>query len=155
MGAMTNERSFLIIKPDALQRGLVGEVIHRLERKGLRLIGLKLITISRAQAEKQYACHHGKPFYERLLKFMTSGPSLVVVVTGMNAVKVVRVLVGATDPTVADPGSVRGDFSLDITQNIVHASDCPESVQHELPIFFTEQELVDYTPVLKPWVNYL
>jgi nucleoside-diphosphate kinase len=152
---MSSELTFVILKPDALQRGLLGDTISRFERKGLKIRGLKLIQITREQAEQQYDCHKGKSFYDRLLKFMTSGPVVVMVVEGMQAIKVVRRLVGATDFTVAEPGSIRGDYSLDPTQNIVHASDSPESVKHEMPIFFSDKELVEYTPALKNWVNFL
>ena len=150
---MPTELSFVIIKPDAIQRGLVGEVISRFEKKGLKIRGLRLIQITREQAEKQYECHKGKQFYDRLVKFMTSSPSVVLALEGMNSLKVVRKVVGATDPTLSEPGTIRGDFSLDITHNIVHASDSLESCRHELPIFFNDQELVDFVPSLKGWIN--
>jgi len=150
---MPIERSFVIVKPDGIQRGLLGEVISRFEKKGLKIIGLKLIRISEEQAERQYECHIGKPFHRKLVNFMTSGPSAVIALEGLNAIKVVRNIVGATDPVLAAPGSIRGDFSLDMTYNIVHASDSVESCNHELPIFFSEKELVDFQPALKNWIN--
>lgn len=150
---MANELSFVIVKPDGLHRGLVGEVIARFEKKGLKLRGLKLIKITPAQAEKQYQCHKGKAFYDKLVKFMTSGPSVVMVLEGNNSLKVVRRVVGVTDPTLAEPGTLRGDFSLDITQNIVHASDSPESCAFEWPIYFSPQELAEYDLCLKPLIS--
>jgi nucleoside-diphosphate kinase len=148
------ERSFVIIKPDAVHRGLIGEVITRFERKGLKILGLKMLQISREQAMEQYACHKGKPFYEKLVSFMTSDPVVALVVEGENAVSIVRRMVGATNPTLSDPGSIRGDYSMDQTNTVVHASDSTESVAHELPIYFKEGELFKYPHALKDWLNY-
>ncbi len=146
------ERTFVIIKPDAVQRGLVGEIITAFERKGLKILGMKMLTISQQQAERQYAVHKGKAFYDSLVKFMTSGPCVAIALEGKNAIHLVRKLVGATDPAQSDPGSIRGRYSVDMKHNLIHASDCPESVNHELPIFFTEPELMKYEMSWFPWL---
>ncbi|MFZ2957323.1 MAG: nucleoside-diphosphate kinase [Candidatus Ozemobacteraceae bacterium] len=145
------ERSFIIVKPDAVQRGLVGAIVHRFEQKGLRLVALKMLRITQEQAERQYSCHKGKPFYETLVRFMVSGPSIALVVEGKNSIHLVRKMIGATDPDKSEPGTIRGDFSIDVKHNLVHASDSPESVAHELPIYFSEQELLKYDPALQGW----
>ena len=145
------ERSFIIVKPDAVQRGLVGAVLHRFEQKGLKLVALKMLRITKEQAACQYSCHLGKPFYETLVQFMVSGPAVALVVEGKNAILLVRKMIGATDPDKSEPGTIRGDFSIDVKHNIVHASDSLESVAHELPIYFSEQELLKYDPALQGW----
>lgn len=151
---METELSFVIIKPDAVQRGLIGDIISRFEKKGLKLRGLKLLTISQEQADRQYACHKGKPFLPMLLRFMTSGPAVAMVLEGTEAIAIVRKMVGETNPINALPGSIRGDYALDFTQNIVHASDSTQSVQTEMPIFFSESELVKFDLALKSWINF-
>jgi nucleoside-diphosphate kinase len=131
------DRTFVIVKPDAVRRGLVGDILSRLERKQLRVVAAKLRTIDRATAERHYAEHAGKPFYEPLVDFITSGPSLLVVVEGPGeTVKVVRTLMGATDPKDAAPGTIRGDLATITKENLIHGSDSPESVARELEIFF-------------------
>ncbi len=135
------EKTFVILKPSAVSRGLVGEIISRLERKGLRLIQLKMKTISRDEAEKLYQVHVGKPFFEDLIKTITAGPSILSVWEGREAVQAVRRLIGATDPVKADPGTIRGDFGLDITDNLIHASDSAESFDKECFIFFRPEEI--------------
>lgn len=146
------ERTFVIIKPDAVQRGLIGEIITAFERKGLKVLGLKLLHITESQAERQYAIHKGKAFYDSLVKFMTSGPCVALALEGRNAIHIVRKLVGATDPAQSEPGSLRGRYSVDMKHNLIHASDSPESVKHELPIFFSEQELMAYEMSYFPWL---
>ncbi len=146
------ETSFVMIKPDGVQRGLVGEVIRRLEAKGLRLVALKMLRISREMAETHYREHQGKPFYEGLMDFITSGPVVAMAWRGPKAVSVIRKVMGPTDPAEAPPGTIRGDYGLDVGQNIVHGSDSPESAQRELDLFFSTEELVDYTRSLEPWV---
>ncbi|RCK79696.1 MAG: Nucleoside diphosphate kinase [Candidatus Ozemobacter sibiricus] len=148
------ERAFVIIKPDGVQRGLVGEIIQRFERKGLRLVGLKMIHITLEQARRQYACHEGKPFYDSLIKFMTSGPSVAMVLEGRDAIALVRKLMGATDPLKSEPGTIRGDHSVDIKHNLVHGADSLESYQHEMPIYFAPDELFDYELALTGWMYY-
>jgi nucleoside-diphosphate kinase len=140
----STERTLAIIKPDAVQRRLIGEIVGRLERKGLRIIGLKLIQIDRPLAERHYAVHKGKPFYEALLEFIISGPAVVVALEGPQAIKALRNMMGATNPLDAAPGSIRGDFATEITFNLVHGSDSPETAQHELNLFFAPGEFVSY-----------
>lgn len=149
---MSLDSELIIIKPDAVQRGLVGEIITRVERKGLKLIGLKLLALKRNIAEALYAVHKGKPFYEELLAYITSGPIAVFVVEGQEAVKVVRTLVGATNPIEAAPGTIRGDFALSIQKNVVHASDSPENAAIERAIFFAEEELLSYKRIDEKWL---
>jgi nucleoside-diphosphate kinase len=146
------ERTLLMVKPDGVQRGLVGEVIRRLEARGLKPVGLKLIWVSTEQAERLYAVHQGKPFYEGLIRYITSSPVVVSVWEGPNAVEVVRRTIGATNPVQAEPGTIRGDFGLSIGRNIVHASDGPETAAREVAIFFREDELVSFDRVLDRWV---
>ena len=149
---MPLERELVIIKPDAVQRGLVGEVISRIERKGLKLIAMKLLNLDRERAEALYSVHKGKPFYEELLAYITSGPIVVFVVEGQESIKVVRTLVGATNPIEAAFGTIRGDFALSIRKNIVHASDSPENAAMERAIFFDEDELLSYERIDEKWL---
>ncbi|MEE9410396.1 MAG: nucleoside-diphosphate kinase, partial [Candidatus Heimdallarchaeota archaeon] len=136
------EREFIMIKPDGVQRGLIGEVIQRIERVGFKIIAMKMIQVSMEQAEEHYAIHKGKPFYEGLLEYITSEPVVAMVIEGKDAVKITRKIVGATDPVLADPGSIRGDFALDIGRNIIHAADSPENAIVELSIYFDESEII-------------
>ena len=142
-----------MIKPDGFQRGLVGEVISRLEKSGLKIIAIKILEVSREQAERHYAIHKGKTFYEGLIKFITSGPVLAMVVEGRDAIKHTRRLVGATNPIDATPGSIRGDFALEIGRNVVHAADSTENAQKEYKIYFDEKELVSYYRIDEIWIN--
>ncbi len=146
------ERTFLMIKPDGVCRGLIGEVIRRIERKGLKIVAMKMIRVSVTQAEKQYEEHKGKPFYEGLINYITSAPVVVMVVEGKNAVKVVRKLIGATNPADADFGTIRGDFALEIGRNIVHASDSVESAEREIKIYFTNEEILSYERTDDKWL---
>ena len=130
------ERTFIMVKPDGVAKGLVGEVIARFERKGLTLGAMRMLTIPAEMAQEHYGEHVGKPFFESLVTFITSGPVVAMEWTGDSAVSVGRTLVGATDPKVAAPGTIRGDFAIEIGENIVHASDSPESADRELGIFF-------------------
>lgn len=148
------ERSFVIIKPDAVQRGKVGEILSRFEKKGFKIVGLKLISITREQAEEQYSCHKGKPFFDSLVDFMISGPSVVMVVEAVDALVLVRKLMGATEPLKAEPGTVRGDYSVDIKHNLIHGSDCIDSFAHEYPIYFSDAELLSYSLSLDEWLYY-
>lgn len=135
------EKTFVILKPSAVSRGLVGEIISRLERKGLRLKQLRTKIISREEAERLYEIHRGKPFFEGLVETITSGPVVLMVWEGREAIQVVRKLMGATDPVKAEPGTIRGDFGLDITDNLIHASDSRESFEEECFIFFRPDEV--------------
>ncbi len=142
------EKTFLMIKPNAVQRNLVGEVIKRIEQKGLSIYGLKMINVSLEQAQKHYAEHATKPFYPSLLKMIQSGPVVVMCIGGNDAVKIVRMLAGATKPTESLPGTIRGDFSCCKCQNVVHTSDSVEHAQQELAIYFTKDEILNYDKVL-------
>ena len=138
------ERTLAILKPDALRRGLVGDILSRIERKGMRIVGMKLIQIDRALAERHYAEHKGKPFYESLVSFMTGEPSIVMVVEGQDAVPLLRLVMGATNPLQATPGSIRGDYAYNMTYNLIHGSDSPETAKREIALFFESEELVSY-----------
>lgn len=146
------EKEFILIKPDAVQRGLVGEIIKRIERTGLKIQAMKFLQISKEQAEKHYEVHKERPFYHSLVKFITSGPTVAIAVEGLNAVVKTRSIVGATNPKDATPGTIRGDFGLDIGRNMVHASDSVENALLELAIYFKEDEYWDWTPVTHQWV---
>ena len=138
------ERSLVLIKPDAMQRGLAGTIISRLEGKGLKLVALRMLHLDRALAERHYAIHAGKPFYEELIKYITSTPIIAIVFEGEGAVEVIRKAMGATDPAKAEPGTIRADFGTDIQRNVVHGSDSKETAEKEIRLFFTEGEIFDY-----------
>ncbi len=146
------EKTFVMVKPDGVQRGLVGEVISRLERKGLKIVAIKMLWIKRELAENHYAEHKDKPFFSSLVEYITSGPVVAMVVEGRNAVKVVRSLVGATNPVEAAVGTIRGDFGLDVGRNIVHASDSLQSAEREISLFFDESEIIDYDRIDESWI---
>ena len=141
---METEQTLVLIKPDGVQRGLIGEIVARYERKGLKIVGMKLLRLPLETAEVLYAVHHGKPFYETLIRFITSAPLVALAVEGRDAIEVVRTLNGATEPLEARPGSIRGDFSLNVTHNVVHASDSAETARRELRILFPPDELYVY-----------
>jgi nucleoside-diphosphate kinase len=146
------ERTFSMIKPDGVQRRLVGRILQRFEDKGLRVVGLKMILMSARQAETLYSIHKERPFYATLLKFITASPVVVMVIEGNQAVAVVRKLLGATFGFNAEPGSIRGDYGSSKGLNLIHGSDAPESAQREIPIFFEEKELVRWEHVDTVWV---
>jgi nucleoside-diphosphate kinase len=146
------ERTLVIIKPDAVQRGLIGEIITRFERRGLRLAGMKLIHIDESLAQRHYAIHKGKPFYEPLIRYITSSPVVVMVLEGNDAINIVRRTMGATKPAEAAPGTIRADFSLEIGRNLVHGSDSPETAAFEVPLFFGEDELLSYGRDTDRWI---
>jgi nucleoside-diphosphate kinase len=148
------ERTFLLIKPDAVQRGKVGQIISRFEDKGLKLVAMKLLKVSPEQAAQQYACHRGKDFYESLVEFICSGPCVAMVLEGRNAVALCRRIMGATDPMQSQPGTIRGDGSLDVKHNLIHGSDSAESFAHEVQVYFTESEILKYSLELEPWIYY-
>ena len=133
---METEQTLVLIKPDGVQRGLIGEIIARYEHKGLKIVGMKLQQLPRDTAEELYAVHQGKSFYDILIEFITSAPIVALAIEGRGAIELVRTLNGETDPKKSQPGSIRGDFSINITHNIVHASDSPKSAQRELEIVF-------------------
>ena len=148
------EKTFLLLKPDSIQRGLVGAIISRLENKGLQIVAMKMVMVSQDQAMKQYECHKGKPFFDSLVEFITSSPSIAMVVKGRNAIKLCRKLMGATEPENSLPGTIRGDFSSDTKHNLIHGSDSTESYEHEVKVYFTEEEINDFTLALDPWIYY-
>lgn len=146
------ERTLIILKPDAVQRGLVGPIIARFEQRGLRLVALKLIQIDRDLAERHYGVHRGKPFFEGLVRFITSSPVVVGVLAGPDAIQVVRATMGETNPVKAAPGTIRGDFGLTIGRNLVHGSDGPETAQQEISLFFQPDEILDWERTVEPWI---
>jgi nucleoside-diphosphate kinase len=146
------ERTLIIAKPDAVQRGLTGEIIQRFERRGLRLIGMKFIQMSRELAEQHYAIHQGKPFYEPLVSYITSGPVVVMAWEGTEAIQAARTTMGATKCFEAAAGTIRGDFGLEVGRNLVHGSDSVENGQKEVALFFNEDELVSWARDVDPWI---
>ncbi|MBC7127969.1 MAG: nucleoside-diphosphate kinase [Candidatus Methanosuratincola petrocarbonis] len=146
------ERTFSMIKPDAVLRGLVGEVISRIEKKGLKIVGMRMIRVSEDQASRLYAVHREKPFYGELVSFIRSAPVVVMAIEGESAVLVMRRLIGSTDAKEASPGTVRGDFSCSKSMNVIHASDSVENAQKELAIFFGEGDLLAYDRLDAKWV---
>jgi len=146
------ERTLIILKPDAVQRGLSGQLITRFEQRGLRIIGMKFIAVSRELAQKHYAVHEGKGFYEGLVSYITSGPVVVMALEGTNAVQAARNTIGSTRPNEAAPGSIRGDFAIEVGRNLVHGSDSPENGQIEVANFFDESELVSWSRSNDSWI---
>ena len=140
---MSLERTYAMVKPDGVKRALVGEVVRRLEAKGFRIVGMKLMQIPRETAERHYGEHQGKPFFEGLVSFITSGPVVAMVVEGENAILEWRKMMGATNPKDAAPGTIRGDFALTIDENVAHGSDAPETAEREIGIFFRPEELLE------------
>jgi nucleoside-diphosphate kinase len=147
------ERTLVLVKPDGVQRGLVGEIISRFERTGLKLVALKMLQMDGEMAGKHYAIHQGKPFFEGLVKFITSSPLVAAVFEGQNAVEIVRKTMGATDPVKAAPGTIRGDLALDIGRNVVHGSDSIENAQKEIELFFSPEEIVSYERQVETWIR--
>ncbi len=146
------ERSLIILKPDAVQRGLVSAILGRLEQRGLQIVGLKLMRVTEALARKHYAEHDGKPFFAGLIEYITSGPVVVINVKGKNVIETVRTMVGATNPVKAAPGTIRGDYGLEIGRNLIHASDSPESGERETAIFFSSSELFTVERSVDRWI---
>lgn len=146
------ERTLIILKPDAVQRGFVGEIITRFEKKGLQLAGLKMMVIPKSTAETHYAPHKERPFYPGLVRFMTDGPVAVLALQGVNAITIARNLMGATFGSKAAAGTIRGDFGVSNAYNLIHGSDSPEAAEKELSLFFKSGELVDWTPTIQPWI---
>jgi nucleoside-diphosphate kinase len=146
------ERTLVIVKPDGVQRGLIGEIILRLERRGLKLVGMKFMQITPELASRHYAVHKGKPFYEPLVAYITSSPVVVMVWEGKQAIEVVRKTMGATNPVNAEPGTIRADLGVEIGRNLVHGSDGPETAAFEVALFFREDELVEWTRSAERWI---
>lgn len=146
------ERTFIAIKPDGVQRGLVGEIIRRFESKGFVLLGLKMVNVSKELAEEHYSVHRDRPFFPGLVKFITSGPVVAMVWGGEGVVAAARKIIGATNPLTAEPGTIRGDFGANIGRNIIHGSDAIETAQREISLWFREEELIDWQPALTAWV---
>lgn len=149
---MELERTLVIVKPDGVQRGLTGEIIGRLERRGLKLVGMKMMQISAELARTHYAMHEGKPFFPGLVEYITKSPVVVVVFEGKKAIETVRNTMGATNPVNAAPGTIRGDFAVEIGRNLIHGSDSPESAAREVGIFFAEGELVGWSRATDAWI---
>ena len=146
------EQTLLILKPDTVQRGLIGEVISRIEQRGLRISGMKMMEITPALAAQHYAEHQGKSFYDPLIAFITSAPVVVMVVSGPQAIAIMRAMMGKTDAREAAPGTIRGDYGLSNRHNLIHGSDSPESAQREIALFFKPEELYDYKRAVEPWI---
>jgi nucleoside-diphosphate kinase len=146
------ERTFLAIKPDGVQRKLVGEIIRRFEAKGFTLVGLKLMSVSRELAETHYGVHKEKPFFPGLVNFITSGPVVAMVWEGKGVIASARKIIGATNPLNAEPGTLRGDFGVDVGRNIIHGSDAPETAEQEIKLWFKDNELVTWEPSLTSWI---
>ena len=146
------ERTFLAIKPDGVQRGLVGEIIGRFEAKGFKLVGMKLMTASRELAEQHYGVHKERPFFAGLVDFITSGPLVAMVWEGDGVVASARKMIGATNPLNSEPGTIRGDLAVNVGRNIIHGSDAVETAHEEINLWFKDEELSAWTPSLTPWI---
>ena len=147
------ESSLVLIKPDGIQRNLIGEIISRLEQKGLKCTACKLIHINTQLAKSHYAIHKGKPFFDSLVKFITSGPSLAMVWEGEQAITNIRTIMGVTDPSVAELGTIRGDLASTIGRNLVHGSDSKENAKKEIKLFFNKSEIIKYKVTMEPWIT--
>ena len=149
---MARERTFVLLKPDAVQRALVGAILARFERRGLKLVAMKTTKVSRDLAETYYAEHKGKAFFDGLVRYVTSSPVVAMVLEGDGAVAVVRKMMGKTNSADADPGTIRGDFGLTIGRNLIHGSDSPASAKREIGLFFRPEEVLEYTRIDEPWM---
>ena len=150
---MNLQRTLVLLKPDAVQRGLIGEIVSRIEARGLKIVGMKLMRVSRELALRHYQEHQDKPFFDGLVEFVTSGPIVAMAVEGESAVELVRRTVGATSPLDADVGTIRGDLAVDIGRNLIHGSDSPESARRELDLFFAEGEILNYRRDTDAWIS--
>ena len=146
------ERSLVLIKPDAVQRALAGQIISRLEMKGLKIVAMKMLHMDKNLAQRHYAIHEGKVFFDDLVSFITSSPLIAIVFQGENAVQIIRQMIGETDPTKASVGTIRGDFGIDVGHNLVHGSDSPENARREVDLFFSPEEILEYERELDRWV---
>lgn len=147
------QQTLVLLKPDAVQRGLMGEIISRLERRGLKIVAMKMIWMDEALAKRHYAIHEGKPFFAGLVDFITSSPIIAAVIKGENAVDMVRRTMGETDPAIANPGTIRADFALDIGRNLIHGSDSEENAGKEIELFFSKKEIFDYSRDIAKWLT--
>ncbi|SOC38831.1 nucleoside-diphosphate kinase [Salinicoccus kekensis] len=146
------EKTFLMIKPDGVQRNLIGPIVSRLENKGFKIVGAKLMQVSEDLAKTHYQEHSEKPFFGELVDFITSGPVFAMVLEGENVISTARLVVGSTNPQEAAPGTIRGDFGLTVGKNIIHGSDSPESAEREIGLFFDKAEILDYNLINKDWI---
>ncbi len=146
------EKTFLMVKPDGVQRNLIGDIVSRFEQKGFKLAGAKLMQVSEALAEEHYGEHKERPFFGELVDFITSGPVFAMVWEGENVISTARLLVGATNPAESAPGTIRGDYAMTVGKNIIHGSDSPESAVREIGLFFKEEELVTYDKTMSTWI---
>ncbi len=153
IGVEFMEKTFLMVKPDGVQRNLIGEIVSRFEKKGFQLVGGKLMVISKELAEEHYGEHKERPFFGELVDFITSGPVFAMVWEGENVIATARQMMGSTNPKDAAPGTIRGDFGVTVGKNIIHGSDSPESAVREIGIFFNENELVEYKKLMNEWIN--
>ncbi len=147
------DRSLVLIKPDAVQRGLAGEIISRIERRGLKIVAVKMLRIDNALAKRHYAVHKGKAFFDNLVDFITSSPVIAIIFQGENAVDVIRQTMGETDPGKARSGTIRGDFGIEIGHNLVHGSDSRENAAREIALFFSESDVCDYDRAIDKWIS--
>ena len=150
---MSTEKTLVLVKPDGVQRGLIGIIISRLEARGLRIAAMKMLQVSREMALKHYGVHEGKPFFDGLVSFITSGPVVAMVLEGRSAVEMARNTMGVTDPLRAQPGTIRGDRGVDIGRNLVHGSDSPETAAQEIALFFSEDEIMSYSRDVDRWIT--
>ena len=150
---METERTLVIIKPDAIQRGLIGEIISRFEKKGIKIVAMKFVSVDRKLAEQHYAVHKGKPFFEPTVDYITSAPVVAMVLEGINVIDMVRGMMGVTDPQKAAPGTIRGDYGQFIGRNIVHGSDSTETAQFEINLWFQPDEIAAYTRIDEHWLS--
>ena len=149
---MVKQRTFVMIKPDGVQRGLIGEIISRFEKKGIKIVGMKFMRVSRELAEKHYGVHRGKPFFEPTVKYITSSPVVAVVLEGENVIEMVRRMMGKTNPIEAEIGSIRGEYGQSIGRNIIHGSDSVETAEFEINLWFKSEEIVDYHKIDEDWL---
>ena len=150
---MAKEQTFVMIKPDGVQRGLIGNIIRRFEQKGVKIIAMKLVSVSKDLAEKHYGVHKGKPFFEPTVKYITSSPVVAMVLEGENAIEIVRKMMGKTNPSEAAPGTIRGDYGQFIGRNIVHGSDGKDTAEFEINLWFSKEELTRYTRIDETWLT--
>ena len=150
---MSTEKTLVLVKPDGVQRGLIGIIISRLEARGLRIVAMKMLQVSREMALKHYGVHEGKPFFDGLVSFITSGPVVAMVLEGRSAVEMARNTMGVTDPLRAQPGTIRGDLGVDIGRNLAHGSDSPETAAQEVALFFSEDEILSYSRDVDRWIT--
>lgn len=153
MAGVAPQQTLIIVKPDGVQRGLVGTIVDRFERRGLKIVAMRLLQIDRELAERHYGVHRGRPFFEGLVSYISSSPVVVAVLEGRNAVAVVRTTMGATNAAEAAPGTIRGDLALEIGRNLVHGSDSEESARHEIALFFKPEEIASYDRSVDGWIS--